>query len=148
MPWSLFDILLALPAYALVMFRIAGLVLTEDTTRRPLIGIFPAPDSTGVRIAGLTEDGAAAVGGVREGDYMLRAGPVEISDNDSFDAFREHFSQLPVGTMYDVVVRRGDETLTLQVELRLAEEVERGISEDPNAGSKAVRIRESLLTGN
>ncbi len=126
---------------------LAGLIFTEDTTRRPLIGIFPAPDSTGVRIAGLSDGGAAAEAGVREGDYLLRVGPVEITDNDSFDAFREHFSQLPVGTMYDVVVRRGDQTLTLQTELRLAEEVERRISEDPNAGPKALRIRESLLTG-
>jgi predicted metalloprotease with PDZ domain len=127
---------------------LAGLVFNEDTTRRPLVGIYPAEDSLGVRIGGLVPGGAAADGGVQEGDYLVSAGPVEISTGDSFDEFRAYFSQQPVGSMYEVVVRRGEEMLTLELELRLAEEVERSITEDPDASEKAARIRESLFTSN
>ncbi len=129
------------------LLPLAGLRLVEDTTWRPLVGIFPAVDSLGVRITALSSGGAAADGGVLEGDYLLKAGPVDIVNQDSFDDFRAHFSQLPVGTMYPVVVRRGEEELTLELELRLDEQVSRSIVEDPDASEKAVRIRESLLTG-
>jgi len=39
MPWSLFDILLALPAFALVLFRLSGLVLTAPMLNSPVIPI-------------------------------------------------------------------------------------------------------------
>ncbi|NIR45556.1 MAG: hypothetical protein GWN99_14160 [Gemmatimonadetes bacterium] len=126
---------------------LAGLRVSVDTTRRPLVGIFTGQDSLGIRVAGLAQDGAAAEAGVREGDYLLRAGPVAIEDFDSFDAFRAHFSELPEGTPYELVVRRGDEELTLQTELRIQEDVSRSLSIDPNASEKAVRIREGILGG-
>lgn len=39
MPWSLFDILLALPAFALVLFRLGGLVLTAPMLASPAIPV-------------------------------------------------------------------------------------------------------------
>jgi len=126
---------------------LAALMIQTDTTVRPLVGIYPEVDSIGVRITGLTEDGAAAVAGVQEGDYILSAGPVQIEDNDSFDSFRVHFADVPEGTMYDVVVRRGGELVTLEVELRLSTDVSRTLVEHPDPSEKAVRIRESLLRG-
>jgi len=39
MPWSLFDILLALPAFALVLFRLTGLVLTAPILASPVIPV-------------------------------------------------------------------------------------------------------------
>ncbi|MCO6437977.1 MAG: flagellar biosynthetic protein FliR [Phycisphaerae bacterium] len=39
MPWSLFDILLGLPTYALVLFRISGLVLTAPVFGSPMMPI-------------------------------------------------------------------------------------------------------------
>ncbi len=126
---------------------LAALTIQIDTTVRPLVGIYPQVDSTGVRIAGLTDGGAAAAAGLQEGDYILSAGPVPIEDNDSFNAFRAHFANVPEGTMYDVVVRRGSAEITLPVELRLSTEISRSLVEHPSPSEKAVRIRESLLHG-
>jgi len=129
------------------LLPLAALVLEVDTTVRPLVGIYPLEDSLGVRIDGLTQDGAAAVGGVREGDYILSAGPVQIRDSDSFDEFRAHFADLPEGTPYEVVVRRGAETVRLELTLRLSEDISYSLVEDPNASEKAIRIREGILGG-
>ena len=129
------------------VLALAGLTVEVDTTMRPLVGIFTNVDSTGISVAGLTPGGAALAGGVQEGDYILSAGPVQIENADSFEAFRAHFSQLPEGTPYELVVRRGGEILTLELELRLDETIERTLIEDPSASNKAVRIRESILSG-
>ncbi len=126
---------------------LAGLSLQQVTTVRPLVGIFAEYDSLGVRVAGLSPGGAAADGGIREGDYLLRAGPVELGTPQDFDEFRAHFSDIPEGTAYEVVVRRGEEEVALELDLRLSEDVQYTLDEDPNASPKAVRIRESLLTG-
>lgn len=126
---------------------LAGLTLEKVTSVRPLVGIFAQYDSLGVQVAGLTPGGAAADGGVREGDYLLRAGPVELGTPEDFDAFRAHFSSVPEGTTYEVVVRRGEEEITLDLDLRLSEDEQYTLKEDPNASAKAVRIRESLLSG-
>ena len=126
---------------------LAGMRLGQQTTVRPLVGIFPAYDSLGARVTGLSPGGAAADGGVLEGDYLLRAGPVEISDAASFNHFRAYFANLPEGTKYDVVVRRGEEEITLELDLRLSEDSQYTLVEDPEASPRAVRIRESLLSG-
>jgi predicted metalloprotease with PDZ domain len=126
---------------------LAGLTLREETTVRPLVGIFAEYDSLGVRVGGLSPGGAAADAGVREGDYLLRAGPVELGTPENFNEFRAHFSSLPEGTAYEVVVRRGAEEVTLELDLRLSEDTQYTLAEDPNASPRAVRIRESLLTG-
>ncbi len=126
---------------------LAGLKLVTDTTYQPLVGIYPAYDKRGVRVNGLVPDGAAAAAGVQAGDYLVRAGPVEIDDQASFDEFRAHFAEKPEGTPYEVVVRRGDAEVTLELELRISEQIERSLIEDPDASERAIRIRESLLSG-
>jgi predicted metalloprotease with PDZ domain len=126
---------------------LAGLQLVQDTTYRPLVGIFVAYDDDGARIDGLVPDGAAAAGGVRAGDRLLRAGPVAIESPQSFEEFRAHFAEKPSGTPFQVVVQRDGKELTLELELRISEEIQRRLTEDSNASQKAVRIREGLLSG-
>jgi predicted metalloprotease with PDZ domain len=126
---------------------LAGLKLVTDTTYRPLVGIYPEYDDRGARVSDLVPDGAAATAGVQAGDYLVRAGPVEIDDESSFDEFRAHFAEKPEGTPYDVVVGRGDEEVTLELELRISEQIERSLIEDPDASHRAIQIRESLLHG-
>ena len=95
----------------------------------------------------LVPDGAAAAAGVQVGDYLVRAGPIEIDDEASFDEFRAHFAEKPEGTPYAVVVQRGDAEVTLELELRISEQIERSLIEDPDASDRAIQIRESLLHG-
>ncbi len=129
------------------VLTLAGLQLVTDTTYQPLVGIYPEYDDQGARVSDLVPDGAAAAGGVQAGDYLVRAGPVEIDDETSFDEFRAHFAEKPAGTPYDVVVQRGDAEVTLELELRISEQIERSLIEDPDASDRAIRIRESLLSG-
>ena len=112
---------------------LAGLKLVTDTTYQPLVGIYPEYDDRGARVSDLVPDGAAATAGVQAGDYLVRAGPVEIDDESSFDEFRAHFAEKPEGTPYDVVVLRGGEEVTLKLELRISEQIERSLVEDPDA---------------
>jgi len=126
---------------------LAGLKLVTDTTYQPLVGIYPEYDERGARVSDLVPDGAAAAAGVQVGDYLVRAGPVEIDDAASFDEFRAHFAEKPEGTPYAVVVQRGDAEVTLELELRISEQIERSLIEDPDASDRAIRIRESLLSG-
>jgi predicted metalloprotease with PDZ domain len=126
---------------------LAGLKLVNDTTYRPLLGIYPEYDDRGARVSDLVPGGAAASAGVQVGDYLVRAGPVEIDDEASFDEFRVHFAEKPEGTRYDVVVQRGDAEVTVELELRIVEEIVPSLIEDPDASGGAIRIRESLLHG-
>ena len=125
----------------------AGLKLVRDTTYRPLVGIYVEYDDGGARVDGLVPGGAAAAAGVRAGDYLVRAGPVELEDEASFEEFRAYFAGKPEGTPYDVVVRRGGEEVALELELRISEQVETSLIEDPDAPERAVRLREALLRG-
>ncbi len=126
---------------------LAGLKLVTDTTYQPLVGIYPEYDDQGARVSDLVPDGAAAAAGIQVGDYLVRAGPVEIDDETSFDEFRDHFAERPEGMPYDVVVQRGDAEVTLELELRISEQIERSLIEDPDASDRAIGIRESLLHG-
>lgn len=48
-------------------------VILERLGRKPVVGVLFAPDpSGGVRIAGVTPDGAAATAGIRSGDRLMR----------------------------------------------------------------------------
>ena len=126
---------------------LAGLKLVTDTTYQPLVGIYPEYDDRGAQVSDLVPDGAAAAAGVQVGDYLVRAGPIEIDDEASFDEFRAHFAEKPEGTPYAVVVQRGDAEVTLELELRISEQIERSLIEDPDASDRAIQIRESLLHG-
>ena len=50
---------------------------------RPVLGVLLAPDSSGVRIAGVTPDSAAAKAGLHGGDRLIAVGGVAISGADA-----------------------------------------------------------------
>jgi len=50
---------------------------------RPVLGVLLAPDSSGVRIAGVTPDSAAAKAGLHGGDRLVAVGGVAISGTDA-----------------------------------------------------------------
>ena len=51
----------------------APIRIEKRTLRKPVIGVLLAPDETsGVRIAGVTPDSAAAAGGLKSGDRIVR----------------------------------------------------------------------------
>jgi predicted metalloprotease with PDZ domain len=128
------------------VLRLAGLRFESDTIREPRLGISTATDSTGVSISQVSPTGAAAAAGARAGDRLVSIGDVMISSDDSFEAFRSRYAATTL-TILPLVIRRGGETITLQLPIRLSTRVQTRVLPIPNAPEKAVRIRNGILKG-
>lgn len=128
------------------VLRLAGLRSESDTIREPRLGIATNIDAGGVSITQLSPTGAAAAAGARSGDKIVSIGDVMISNDDSFEAFRARYAGTPLTTL-PLVVRRGAETITLQLPVRLTSRVQTRVLPIPNAPAKAVRIRGGILRG-
>jgi predicted metalloprotease with PDZ domain len=128
------------------VLRLAGLRSESDTMREPRLGIATSTDSTGVSITQLTPTGAAAAAGARLGDRIVSIGDFTISNDDSFVAWRARYAGTALTTL-PMIVRRGSETTTLQLPVRLNIRVQTRVLPIPNAPEKAVRIRGGILRG-
>ena len=128
------------------VLRLAGLRAESDTVREPRLGISTSSDSSGVAITQLSPTGAAAAAGARQGDRLISIGDVMISNDDSFEAFRSRYAGTALTTL-PLVVRRGAETVTIQLPVRLTIRVETRVLPVPNAPEKAIRIRNGILKG-
>jgi predicted metalloprotease with PDZ domain len=128
------------------VLRLAGLRFESDTVRDPRLGIGTAVDSTGLRITDIARTGAAAVAGAHSGDRIVSIGDVPIKDNDSFETFRTRYTGTALTTL-PLVVRRGTETLTLSLPVRLNARPQTRVIPLADASAKALRIRRGILTG-
>jgi predicted metalloprotease with PDZ domain len=128
------------------VLQLAGLRFHGDTIREPRLGIGTAVDSTGLKISQVVPAGAAAAAGARVGDQIVSIGDVTITNDDSFESFRGRYAGTPLTTI-PLVVRRGTETLTLQLPVRLSTRMRAIVEPLPNASAKALAIRHGLLTG-
>ncbi|HZE08023.1 MAG TPA: PDZ domain-containing protein, partial [Gemmatimonadaceae bacterium] len=128
------------------VLALAGLRFETDTIREPRLGVATASDSVGLRITDVGSTSAAAVAGIRPDDRIVSIGDVRITNDSSFEAFRSHYAGTVLTTL-PAVIRRGSETLTLQLPVRLATRVQTRVTPVPNASAKALRIRHGILTG-
>lgn len=128
------------------VLRLAGLRATSDTIREPRLGILTSTDSTGVSITQVSPTGAAAAAGARVGDRIISIGDFTISNDDSFEPFRARYAGTTLTTL-PMTVRRGSETITLQLPVRLNVRVQTRVLPVPNAPERAVRIRAGILRG-
>lgn len=128
------------------VLRLAGLQARSDTTREPRLGIQTATDSSGVAVTQLSATGAGAAAGLRLGDRIVSIGDVTITNDDSFPAFRSRYSGT-TSTTLPLVVRRGGQTVTLQLPVRLSASVNTTVTPIPNAPEKALRIRNGIMKG-
>src|SRR6185295_18984867 len=131
--------------YASVL-PLAGFRLKVDTIREPRLGVSSAPDSSGVRVADVQPGSAAETAGLRVGDYLLQVGDIPVKDPSFGEQFRNRYAKAS-GTMLPVKVRRGDQTLDLQIAVKLAERTQQRLMLDPAASPKALRIRNGILKG-
>ncbi len=128
------------------VLHLAGLRAASDTIREPRLGILTSTDSTGVSITQLSPAGAAAAAGARVGDRIISIGDFTISNDDSFEPFRARYAGTTLTTL-PMTVRRGSETITLQLPVRLNVRVQTRVLPVPNAPERAVRIRAGILRG-
>jgi predicted metalloprotease with PDZ domain len=122
----------------------AGLRAMRD--QQPRLGMFTAPDSTGIRVTQLEPGGSAAEAGVREGDYLLALGDIVVTNPEFGVRFRERFARAAEGSPITIRVRRVAQTLTLNGRLRFSPGAVR-IVPDAEASPKARRIRDGILQG-
>jgi predicted metalloprotease with PDZ domain len=129
----------------------AGMRLVVDTQQVARLGISSdAQDSAsgGVRISEVGPGGAMQEAGMQPGDVLMRVADVAVTNPVEYGPdFRRKMGGQPAGTPYDVVVLRGGQQLTLHAKLKYLPNVTFTVGADPNAGEKAVRIREALLRG-
>jgi predicted metalloprotease with PDZ domain len=126
------------------VFALAGLRVARATLREPRFGLTIASDSGGVRIATITPGGVAAAAGLRAGDTFVSAGDVRIANSDSFVQVRVRYTGTTLATL-PFVVRRGADTLTLSVPVRLVDRNETRVVPLETAPDKAIKIRHSIF---
>jgi predicted metalloprotease with PDZ domain len=132
--------------YATVL-PLGGLRLQVDTIREPRLGVSSAPDSSGVRVADVSAGSPADSAGIQPGDYLLQVGEILVRDPSFGEQFRSRYARAE-GQTLPVKIRRGDQTMDLQIRVRLAPRVEQRLMIDARASAKAVRIRNGILRGN
>ncbi len=126
---------------------LAGLRLVADTTREARLGINSYSDSVGARVVGVVPGGAAAAAGVQAGDYLISLGQLTVDRAEDFGpAYRKLYNSKE-GADLPIVVRRGDQQLTLPGKVVLGTRITRRIEADPDAPPKAVRVRTGILHG-
>lgn len=125
---------------------LAGLRAESDSVREPRLGISTGTDTSGVAITQLSPTGAAAAAGARVGDRIVSVGDVTIFNDDSFETLRGRYAATTL-TALPLVIRRGTETMTLQLPIRLTTRVQTRVLPIPNAPAKALKIREGILKG-
>jgi predicted metalloprotease with PDZ domain len=133
--------------YAQVL-PLAGLRVRTDTVRAPRIGVFSQPDSAGAHVTNVVPGSMGERAGIRVGDYIVSIGDVQGRGQEDFGAaYRARYGTAAEGTPIPIVVRRGGQTLTLQGAVNFATSTIDRIVPDPNAGAKAVRIRNGIAHG-
>jgi len=131
--------------YATVL-PLAGLRLQVDTIRDPRLGVSSAPDSSGVRVANVSAGSPADSAGIQPGDYLLQVGEIVVRDPSFGEQFRSRYARAE-GQTLPVKIRRGAQTMDLQIRVRLVPRVEQRLMIDARASVKAVRIRTGILRG-
>jgi predicted metalloprotease with PDZ domain len=128
------------------LLALAALQAKSDTLREPRLGVGTATDSAGITVTSVAPTGAGAAAGLTTGDRLVSIGEIAITNDSSFDAFRARYDNTTATTL-PLVVRRGGQTLTLQLPVRLVTRVRTVVSPIPNAPARAVRIRSGILKG-
>jgi predicted metalloprotease with PDZ domain len=127
------------------VLSLAGLRLRVDSITEPRIGVFTASDSSGVLVTALEPGGAAERAGVQAGDYLLSIGEISVTEGFG-ERFRVRYGKA-AGQTAAIRVRRGDETLSLNMIVQMSVRTERQLIFDRTASPKAATIRRGILTG-
>jgi predicted metalloprotease with PDZ domain len=125
---------------------LAGLQLATDSVREPRMGLATLTDSIGVRVEEVEPGSAAALAGVRVGDYILAIGEIMLMDPAFMDKFREKYASGDRATI-PIRVQRGSQPITMSAQVQMAVRVDYLIKALPGAGAKAARIRSGLFGG-
>ncbi|MEX2155043.1 MAG: PDZ domain-containing protein [Gemmatimonadaceae bacterium] len=117
-----------------------------DVVQAPRIGITTTLDARGVLITEVVPNSTASTAGVQAGDHLLSVNEIPVADQSFGPRFRAMFASAREGQPVKLVVRRGEQSLTLTGPLQLAR-AGVTVSADPSASPKATRVRSGILRG-
>jgi predicted metalloprotease with PDZ domain len=126
---------------------LAGLRLMVDRTVLPNLGVSSSLDDQGRRVIGVDPVGNGAGAGVKVGDYLVSVGGLDVGSADFGAAFSAKFGAMPPGETIPVVVRRGNQSMTLNAKANFRTSESTRIVALRDASPKAVRIRDGILRG-
>lgn len=129
------------------VFPLAGLRLMIERTVTPSLGVSVSGDDQGLRVVQVVVSGPGATAGVQLGDYLLTVGGLDAADPAFSQKFNEKFGSTPPGTTIPIEVRRGTQRFSLNAPVRFNTTEARRLVEMTDAGPKAIRVRDGLLTG-
>ena len=123
---------------------LAGLRLTADTVRTPMLGVQLETDSTGaVGIVSVQAGSAAAEAGIVAGDHLVAIGDIQSTEPGYLAKVRDRYRT--AGEQIVVKVRRGTKVLELTTHVQLQERITTRVLADPAATPKAAAIRHGLM---
>ena len=125
---------------------LAGLKLTVDTTRIPVLGITTAADSGGLLVRAVAPGSTADDAGMMAGDYLISVNGMLVTERRFVQRLREMLGSR-AGTRVTFDVQRGDEIVELTGPLRVDERIAMHLTADSSASPRAMRIRSGLLHG-
>jgi predicted metalloprotease with PDZ domain len=123
---------------------LAGLRARQENV--PRLGVMTQMDPNGIVVVSVGEGSAAALAGIRPGDYLVSVGDIPVQDQQFGARMRAKYGASVPGTSMPIRVRRGTEELTLAGKLQFGAG-DLVVEEDPGASAKAVRIRQGILRG-
>ena len=128
------------------LLPLAGMKLTVDTTRVPVLGVTTAADSGGLLVRAVAPGSTADDAGMVPGDYLISVNGMLVTERRFVSRLREMLGTR-AGARVTFDVQRGDQILELTGALRIDEQVAMHLAADPTASPRAVRIRSGLLHG-
>ncbi|WKW11118.1 hypothetical protein Strain138_000353 [Pseudogemmatithrix spongiicola] len=126
--------------------RLGGWRLVDEKVTEPRLGVLLRSHPDGVMVTGLDPDGMAAKAGVELGDVLVQIGGFATTDAEFGRKWRAVWGARP-GAELPVVALRGEARVPLTARVELDTRSERRIEPDPNANSRARRIRTGILQG-
>ena len=126
--------------------RLGGWRLVDEKVTEPRLGVLLRSHPDGVMVTGLDPDGMAAKAGVELGDVLVQIGGFATTDAEFGRKWRAVWGARP-GAALPVVALRGEARVPLTARVELDTRSERRIEPDPNANSRARRIRTGILQG-
>jgi predicted metalloprotease with PDZ domain len=125
---------------------LAGMRVRSDTIREPRVGVLTQADSAGVVVSSVEAGSAAGEAGIQPGDVLVQVGEIPVTDASFGARFRSRYGRAD-GETIPVAVKRGGQTVTLSMKVRITTRIHDSAVFDRSASPKALRIRKGILTG-
>jgi S1-C subfamily serine protease len=98
-------------------------------------------------VIGVDPAGNGAAAGVKVGDYLVSVGGLDVGSQDFGAEFNAKYGAMPPGGTIPVVIRRGNQSMTLNARANFRTSEATRIVAVRDASTKAVRIRDGILKG-